>query len=174
MTDNLNRAADEPTTLVEMLDFYRGVMLNKADGLTDTQLSHAHPPSDLTIGGLLMHLALVEDSWFDDKFAGRPELEPWASIPWDDDHDWEFHHAHERTGDDLRNLYNESVARSQATISAAIASPTGLDTESVRRRDLDDKPWNLRWIMVHMIEEYARHCGHADYIRQSIDGVTGD
>jgi len=174
MTDNMQRAADEPTTLIEMLDHYRGVMLGKAAGLTDEQLHHAHPPSDLTIGGLLMHLALVEDDWFDHNFAGRPELEPWASIPWDDDRDWELHHANERTGDDLRRLYSNSVARSQATISAAIATAEGLDTHSVGRRPLDDQPWNLRWIMVHMIEEYARHCGHADFIRQAIDGSTGD
>ncbi len=166
----MQRSADEPTTLGEMLDYYRAVLLRKADGLDDAQLAQACAPSDLTIGGLLMHMALVEDSWFDNQFAGRDEIEPWASIPWDDDHDWEFHHAKERPGDELRDLFNEAVARSRVTTAAA----SSLDQLSERVRKVDDRPWNLRWIMVHMIEEYARHCGHADYIRQSIDGATGD
>ena len=165
-----HRSADERTTLVEMLDYYRAVLLRKAWGLTDAELDISLPPSDLTIGGILLHMALVEDGWFDHQFLGNSQLPIWEAIPWDQDHDWEFHHANESTAAELIEQYKSSVARSRATVSRT----DDLGQLSVRSRKADGKPWNLRWIMVHMLEEYARHCGHADFIRQSIDGAVED
>ena len=88
---------------------------------------------------------------------------------WDDDPDWELHTAHLWSHRDLVAQHEQSVARSRS----ATASADALDQTAARDKP-DGTTWNLRWILVHMIEEYARHCGHADFIRQSIDGATGD
>ncbi len=165
----LNRSTDERTTLTEMLDFYRAVLLRKCWGLNAEQLAMAVAPGEITLGGLLLHMALVEDYWFDHRFVGRDERALWADIPWDDDHDWEFHHAHDWTTEALIDQFSESLDRSRA----AIRSAASLDQMAQLTRD-DGTRWNLRWILVHMVEEYARHCGHADLVRESIDGSTGD
>ena len=165
----LDRSTGELATLTEMLDYYRSVLLRKAWGLSDAQLAGPMPVSDLTIGGILVHMALVEDSWFDHRFVGNEELEPWVSFPWDDDHDYEFHTAHEWSFERLVSQFNESVARSHAAVEGA----ESLDQIGVRPAG-NGEEFSLRWMLVHMIEEYARHCGHADLLRQSIDGSTGD
>ncbi len=152
-----------------MLDYYRVVLVRKTWGLSDDQLAIPLPPSDMTLGGLLFHMALVEDHWFDHRFAGNDELEPWASVPWDDDPDWEFHTASQLTHDEVVEQFESSVGRSRSAVAAA----ESLDQLAALSRD-DGVSWNLRWILVHMIEEYARHCGHADLIRESIDATTGD
>lgn len=152
-----------------MLDYYRAVMVRKAEDLTDDQLAVELPPSDLTLGGLLMHLALVEDSWFQSTFLGGDLGEPWSGFDWESDPDWELHHAHEYTKDQIVAQYESSLSRSRAVIEDA-ASLDALAAGKTRSgRDI-----NLRWILIHLIEEYARHAGHADLIRQSIDGATGD
>jgi len=165
----LNRSADELTTLTEMLDYYRTVLVRKASGLDEEQLATPLPPTEMTLGGLLLHMALVEDHWFDHRFRGNDEIEPWSTIPWDDDPDWEFHNAHQWDPSHLLAQFHTSVDRSRATLRSA----TSLDQLAALTRD-DGTRWNLRWILVHLIEEYARHCGHGDLIRESIDGVTGD
>ncbi len=167
---SMARAADEHTTLVEMLEYYRAVLLRKAWGVSDGELATAVAPSDLTLGGLLLHMAIVEDGWFDFQFLGNDNRPEWDAIPWADDPDWELHNAHLRTGAELIETYQGAISRSRA----AMAQAESLDQLSARVRAADGQPWNLRWIVVHMIEEYARHCGHADYIRQTIDGATGD
>lgn len=166
----MNRASNERTTLTETLGYYRVVLLRKADGLSDDQLNQRVHPSSLTIGALLMHMALVEDWWFDHRFLGHDERQPWAGFPWADDPDWELNNAHLTSGEQQRELFLDASTRSRQTVEAT----RSLDELSSRRRDVDGKPWNLRWILVHMIEEYARHCGHADFLRQAIDGETGD
>ena len=152
-----------------MLEYYRAVLLRKASGLTAEQLRRSLAPSDLTKAGLVMHMALVEDHWFDHRFAGNPEHEPWASADWEADVDSEMTLAATLGIDELFAQFDLSVARSRAAFGAA----NSLDQIAVLSHE-DGTPWSLRWIMVHMIEEYARHCGHADFIRQSIDGATGD
>jgi len=165
----LDEAAGERTTLVEMLDYYRAVVVRKVWGLTDTQLATTIAPSDLTLGGLLLHLALVEDDWLDHRFLGNAEVEPWASAPWEDDRDWEHHIAASWSAAEILSQYRQSVARSRAVVSGA----SSLDALGVIGKS-DGTNFNLRWILVHLVEEYARHCGHADFIRQGIDGATGD
>ena len=166
---DIHRAPDERTALVEMLDYYRAVMLRKAEGLSDSQLAIQLPPSDLTLGGLLMHLALVEDSWFRATFLGGEIGEPWNGFDWESDPDWEFHHAHEYGAAVIIAQYAGSIARSRAVVDQA----ESLDALAARKTR-DGDAINLRWILVHLIEEYARHAGHADLIRESIDGATGD
>lgn len=165
-----NRAGDERTTLTETLDYFRVVLLRKANGLSDDQLGQRVHPSNLTIGGLLMHMALVEDWWFDHRFLGNDERQPWVEFPWEDDPDWELNNAHLTPGDQQRQLFLGAITRSRQTVEMT----RSLDQLSSRCREADGNAWNLRWIVVHMIEEYARHCGHADFLRQAIDGATGD
>jgi uncharacterized damage-inducible protein DinB len=166
---DVNRAPDERTALTEMLDYYRAVMLRKAEGLSDSQLAIRLPPSDLTLGGLLMHLALVEDSWFQATFLGGEIGEPWSGFDWESDPDWEFHHAHEYGAEVIVAQYVGSIARSREVVDQT-ESLDALATGQTR----DGNAISLRWILVHLIEEYARHAGHADLIRESIDGATGD
>lgn len=171
MTDlpDVSRAPEERAALVEMLDYYRTVMRRKAEGLTNEQLAVRLAPSDLTLGGLLMHLALVEDGWFQSTFLGGELGEPWSGFDWESDPDWEFHHAHEYTADQIVAQYDGAIARSRAVVDAT-ESLDALAAEKTR----SGGEINLRWILVHLIEEYARHAGHADLIRESIDGATGD
>lgn len=163
--------AGEQEALGAFLDFHRATLLRKIEGLAKDQLGHtAVPTSTLTLAGLVKHLALVEDSWFQEVFLGRPLPEPWASAPWDDDPDWEFHTAPADEPNDLVELYLAATGRSRATVAAA----ESLDSLSVKPGQREGKPFSLRWILLHMIEETARHAGHADLLREAIDGQTGE
>jgi len=98
---------------------------------------------------------------------------PWADVDFESDPDWEFRTAAEDNPEELRRLFDVAVADSDAIVDRVLAE-TGLDTLSQQRSREDDEPFSLRWILLHMIEEYARHNGHADLIRESIDGATGE
>ena len=161
--------ADERTALVQLLDYHRATMLGKAEGLDAAGLAHRLPPSSLTLGGLLKHLALNEDSWFSERFAGSPALPPWNEVPWDDDPDWEFRTASDDEPEALRSLYREACERSRAAVAAA----GDLDQPSAWV-DREGRRWSLRAILLHMIEETARHNGHADLLREAVDGTTGE
>ncbi len=166
--------ADEATTLISYLDYHRDTFRMKTGGLDAAQLAATLAPSDMTLGGMVKHLALVESNWFNDVLMGRAEVEPWASVDWEADRDWDWHSAVDDSPEDLRVLFDESVAASDAIIAEALADG-GLERESVvvSRRE-GEGAFSLRWILVHMIEEYARHNGHADLIRESLDGETGE
>ncbi len=164
----------ETEILVAFLDYHRATLRMKVDGLDAAQLDQRLEPSPMTLGGMLKHLAGVEDWWFNQVFAGNPEPEPWASAD-PKDNDWDWHSATENTPEELRALLDESIALSDRILAEALAAPEGLDAPSQKtshRRP--DVKFNLRWIVVHMIEEYARHNGHADLIRESIDGQVGE
>ena len=167
-------ATDEVTMLRAFLDFHRDTLRRKTAGLTSDQLNATHPPSTMTLGGMLKHLALVEDNWFSVVLLGNDDAEPWRSVDWDADRDWEWHTA---AADDPawpRSLFDESVAAADRCIDVALADG-GLDRLSAREsRHEGEGRFSLRWILLHMIEEYARHNGHADLIRESIDGETGE
>lgn len=158
-------AAEESTTLLAFLDFYRAALLDRAWGLSDEQLNIEHQPSSLTLSRLIGHMSLVEYEWFRVRFVGGEMPEPFASLDWDADRDAEMTLAETWPVDELLSHFNVAVSDSRARVEAA----TSLDQLSARP-DSEGEHWNLRWILVHMIEEYARHCGHADLIRESIDG----
>jgi uncharacterized damage-inducible protein DinB len=166
---DIPKQADERHTLVAFLDYFRAVLVDKASGLTDEQLHTAVPPSTLTLGSLLHHMAFVEDDWFTSDFAGESLPEPWASAPWDEDHDWEFTSARDVPTDELFARYRDAIARSRAVLGEV--DDLGELSQGTTR---DGERWSMRWILVHMIEETARHCGHADFIREALDGATGD
>ncbi len=161
--------AGEVETLLGFLDYQRATLDWKCRGLGDAQLQLTMPTTALSLGGLLQHLARVEDNWFSDVVGEQPKCEPWASMPWAAE--WENAATH--TGDELRRMWAEAVQRSRAVVAERLESgPPALD---------DSHPaWDgqaevsLRWVLVHMIEEYARHNGHADLLREAADGETGE
>ncbi|MDQ2811602.1 MAG: DinB family protein [Actinomycetota bacterium] len=168
------RDGGEVATLLGFLDYQRATLEWKCQGLSDEQLRVALPPSPMTLGGLLNHLACVEDSWFTEVVAGDQALEPWASADFQADPEWTWHSAAFNSGEDLRARWTEAVNRSHAVVEAQLSR--GEEAALSQRhadRQLPD-PVSLRWVLVHMIEEYARHNGHADLLRESIDGQTGD
>jgi uncharacterized damage-inducible protein DinB len=165
--------ADETTTLRTFLDYHRDTLRWKCAGLTQEQLEQALPPADMTVGGIMKHLALVESDWFEDTFAGASPMSPFDAVDWEADPDWEWDTARDDTAEELFSLFDEAVRRADAVIDKALAGP-GLDADSQRTDHREGTPFSLRRILVHVIEEYARHNGHADLIRQSIDGATGE
>ncbi|MEO7351086.1 MAG: DinB family protein [Marmoricola sp.] len=165
----------EAETLVTFLDYHRDTVRNKAEGLDAAQLDQRLEPSSMTLGGLLKHLAYVEDWWFNQVFAGNPEPEPWASVDWKADGDWDWHSASKESPEELRALLDDAIATSDRVLADALASPAGLDaTSRLEQGRLARGEFSLRWVLAHMLEEYARHNGHADLLRESIDGRVGE
>lgn len=155
--------------LAQYLDYQRATILSKTDGLTQEQLTQKRSPSELTLAGLLHHLALVEEDWMEVRFAGLPEREPWASVDWEADSDWEFHTAALLEPQQLQNRYREACDRSREVVSES----TGADQLSVTPLR-DGGHFSLRWVLLHLVEETARHAGHADLLREAIDGTVGE
>jgi uncharacterized damage-inducible protein DinB len=145
------------------LEFHRGTLVWKCTGLTDDQLKTASvSPSSLTLLGLLRHMAEVERWWFRTRTAGLtlPDLY-WT----DKDPNGDFDNvADADVVQDFSNFKAECLAADEAVRTMA------LDDTFVGRKG----PTSLRWVYIHMIEEYARHNGHADLLRERIDGCTGD
>ena len=161
--------ADERTQLMAFLDYHRATLHRKTEGLTAEQLAQTLPPSTMTLGGMLKHLALVEDSWLSAFLLGNDPDPFWRDVDWDADNDWDWHSAVDDTPEQLRALHASTLARVRELV---VDVP--LEQESVRKLRSTGEPANLRWIVLHLIEEYARHNGHADLIRESIDGSVGE
>jgi uncharacterized damage-inducible protein DinB len=157
--------SDERSSLTAWLDYQRATLLQKCDGLTGEQLALASvPTTNLTLLGLLRHMLLVEWWWFDHIFAGGSAPQPFDTH---DDPEYEFTHLFPQEAEAVKVRFVEQCERSsQIVTDAANLSDVSEGTERETR--------DLRWIMVHMIEEYARHNGHADLIREAIDGAVGD
>ena len=162
----------ELSTLNEFLDHYRSVLIAKASGISDEQAkSHAVEPSNLSILGLLRHMAEVERHWFRRILKNESELPDFYVLGdvaiGTADGDFEF--------PDTATL-NDGVEVLQRAITESRLAIVGLlpDELSLAVRPKTGAPVTLRLIMIHMIEEYARHCGHADFLRERIDGRKGD
>jgi uncharacterized damage-inducible protein DinB len=165
--------ASETDTLLGFLDYHRDTLRRKTYDLSADQLRATLGPSTMTLGGMLKHLALVEHWWFNEVLLGNAQLEPWASVDWDADEDWDWHSADDDSPEHLHAIFDAATAASDDIIAAALVDG-GLDRLSVRQSRHVEGAFSLRWIILHMIEEYARHNGHADLLRESIDGVTGE
>lgn len=168
LTDPSN-APSERHGLEEFLDYFRQVVRRKADGLTPDQLNHTVASSSLTIGGILRHLTLVEESWFVEVLQGKELGEPWSSVDWNTDRDWDFESAAGMTAEELLVVHEQSCEVSRGILAEVV----NLDTRT-ERCDSDGEKFNVRWVLIHLIEEYARHAGHADLLREDIDGEIGD
>lgn len=165
-------AGGEAASLLGSLERQRATLAWKCSGLDAAGLSARLAPSTVTLGGLLKHLALVEEDYFTRRLHGRPLGPPWDGVDWDADPDWEWHSAGQDSPDQLTALWRAAVQRSRASVAEAL-SRGGLDQLSQWRWP-DGRSPSLRRILVDLIEEYARHVGHADLIRESIDGVVGE
>ena len=162
------RTAPEREMLEAMLDWYRDGILLKVDGLSDERATASAVRSSTTIAGLVTHLALVEDAWFTERFAGAPMPEPWASADWDADRDWEFTTARTEPLSVAVGLYRAACDRSRA-----VAGRADLDDLCAGGADAE-RPFTLRWALVHLVEETARHLGHLDILGELADGRTGE
>ena len=146
----------EKETLVDFLDYVRAAIVRKASDLADDDARRPMVPSGTSLLGLVAHLTLVEYGWFQYDFAGLDTPAPPLEL---------------RPEDDAATViaaYQAAIARSNAII----AGCTDLETIAARNYTAPE-PMSMRWILVHMIEETARHAGHADILREQIDGTTG-
>ena len=165
-------AGDETATLVGFLDFHRATLAWKCAGLDADALRATTAASSMTLGGMLKHLAYVEELWCSRWLHGRDPQPPWDTVDWKADQDWDWHSAAGDTPEQLHALWRDAVERSRSLVAEALAD-SGLD-QLARRTWPDGRAPSLRWILVHLIEEYARHNGHADLLRESVDGLTGE
>lgn len=164
--------AGEIPTLLGFLDYQRATMEWKCRGLSDDQLRVPLRPSSMTLGGLLKHLAFAEDYWFTEVVGCESTPEPWANE--DVENDWEWTSAAHDSGDYLRALWAERIDRSRAAVETKLSAGGDAALAATYSAWGGRGRTSLRWVLLHMIEEYARHNGHADLIRESIDGETGE
>jgi hypothetical protein len=165
-------AGTEVEQLLGALDRMRATFRWKADDLDAAGLQVRIGPSLLTLGGLLKHLALNEDYNTTTKMRGEPPGAPWDGVDWDADPDWEFRTAAEDAPEQLYALWDDAVGRSRARIDAALADG-GLD-QPIHVSGADGQHASLRRLVCDMIEEYGRHTGHADLLREAVDGRVGE
>lgn len=164
-TGKVAAVADERTTLEVFLDYYREAVKSKVRDMSEEDARRRLVPSATTLAGLIKHLSRVEVSWFQHRLAQIPS-EDLPALRWIDEPDGDFQLGPDETVDMLVAQYDEQCA---------------LSRQSAARFKLDDVvphpalgEVSLRWIFVHMIEETARHAGHADILREQLDGATGD
>jgi hypothetical protein len=157
-------SGDERLQLEAWLDFYRATLLTKCDGLNVAQLkTRPLATSRLSLLGIVRHMTFVEQVWFETTFVGADTVDYYKT---DGDRDADFNDLDSDAAETVFDLYQEVIS-----VSSNLAAGRPLDKRAKkprRGRDVD-----LRWIYLHMIEEYARHCGHADLIREMVDGATG-
>jgi hypothetical protein len=165
-------AGSETEHLLGALDRLRTTFRWKADGLDAAGLQTRIGTSSLTLGGLLKHLAFVEDYTFTVKLRGVSPGPPWETADWDDVPNWDFVSAADDTPDQLYALWEDAVARSRARIDAALTDG-GLD-QRVQVSNDDGEHASLRRLICDLIEEYGRHTGHADLLREAVDGLVGE
>lgn len=156
---------DEIATLLGFLERQRATFAWKCGGLDAAGLRATVGNSSMTLGGMLKHLARFEDDMSTEWLSGQPQRAPWNAVDWDADHEWDWRTAGDDAPEQLYSQWREAIVRSRALFDAALdggpdwRGGAGLPT--------------LRYIPINMIEEYARHNGHADLIRESIDGLIG-
>lgn len=165
-------SGQESDVLVSFLEWQRSTLEWKTRGLEREGLSRTIASSSMTLGGILKHMAWVEDHWFSHVLHDRERSELWSSVDWSTHSNWEWTSAVGDAPDELRSMWSSFVEASRTALDEALPSG-GLDQLAKRTGNVDGRP-SLRWIILHMIEEYARHNGHADLIREAVDGQTGE
>ncbi|MFI6015442.1 DinB family protein [Streptomyces sp. NPDC051243] len=165
-------AGSEVDTLIGSLERQRRTFAWKCEGLDAAGLNARLAPSAITLGGLLKHLALVEADYFAWRLLGEDPGVPWNTVDWEAEPGWEWRSAADDTPEQLYALWESAVARSRENVRKALAEG-GLDRLAHHTGRGGQSP-SLRRILADLIEEYARHVGQADLIRESIDGRVGE
>ena len=165
-------AGTEVEHLVGSLERLRATFRWKAGGLDAAGLAFRLPSSELTLGGLLKHLAWAEDLMWTRKLSGAPQSEPWASVDFEANRDWELISAAQDSPDELYALWDSTIERSRERLADALVDG-GLDQQVALGRDAGFTI-SLRRLVCDLIEEYGRHTGHADLLREAVDGLTGE
>lgn len=151
--------------LSAFLDFHRATLLWKLQGLSDEELRRPMVPSGNSLLGIVKHIGYVEDSWFQRGFLGGQGI----PVPWtEEDPDADFRIEPDETTQDILDFYRRQVEASREAIRGASPDDPAREPRSQAQHI------TLRWILLHMIEETARHNGHADILREQIDGATGE
>lgn len=163
--------AGEAEMALFALDRSRAQLAWKCSGLDSEALHRRHPPSAMTLGGILKHLAVLED-WFVTLHLTGVMAGPWREDDFTADPVWDFQSSLDDSAEQLYALWRGSVQRSRASWSAALADG-GLDRPSRARWDSGESP-NLRRVLTDLQAEYARHVGHADLFREALDGLVGE
>ena len=153
---------DEKALLSAFLDYERDTVLWKLTGLSDEQLRVLRTPSGMSLLGLVKHLAYVERSWFQRGFMGQDAYVPWFS----GDEDADFRIEQDETAASVLAFYRDEIDESNRIVADA-------ELHDMMARDAQPRR-SLRWILIHLIEETARHAGHADLMREMADGQTGE
>ena len=174
----LNTTTDEPSTgagevemLLFALDRSRAQFAWKCGGLDAAGLGRAHPPSPMTLGGLLKHVAFVDD-WTAVRLTGEQMPPPWTAVDWDADPHWPRHSAADDRPEELYRPWREAAERCRAAVAEVLADG-GLDRPAKFSFDPGELP-TARRLLVDLHDEYARHVGHADLFREAVDGLVGE
>ncbi|GAB3750924.1 mycothiol transferase [Microlunatus parietis] len=165
-------AGTELEHLTGALDRLRATFRWKTDGLDAAGLRTTIGSSPLTLGSLLKHLARAEDEMFTRKLSGAPVSPPWDTVDWDADPGFDFTSAADDSPAQLYAIWDDTVVRSRQRLAAAL-SAGGLD-QLVHLAWPDGRRLSLRRLLCDLIEEYGRHAGHADLIREAVDGRVGE
>lgn len=156
---------DEAMLTRAFLDLQRTELERRAAGLDAAGLRHRQPPSTLSLAGLTAHLAFVEDYWSVVVLAGQDPVDPWRDLDWATDPDHDFALGDRLGFDEVHELWRTAVDRARGITD-------GLDLDALARGRRHGQQVSVRWVLLHLIEEYARHLGHADLLREAVDGET--
>nr|WP_152360710.1 DUF664 domain-containing protein [Microlunatus speluncae] len=165
-------AGTEAEHLIGALERQRATFRWKADGLDTAGLQLRIGASSLTLGGLLKHLARAEDELFSAKLSGAPTAAPWNGVDWDAAPDWDFESAAADSPDELYRIWDGTIERSRERLRTALdAGDLGQPVHLAwpGRGNL-----SLRRLLCDLLEEYGRHTGHADLLREAVDGRVGE
>jgi uncharacterized damage-inducible protein DinB len=158
--------------VLAVLERNRRTFAWKTAGLDADGLAATTAASSMTLGGLVKHMALVEADWLVVKLAGQPYGPPWDEVDFAADPDWEWRTGAQDAPEELYELWRSAVQRSREVV-AAVLQDGGLDAPA-QFTGRDGRAATVREMLLDMIEEYARHTGHADLLRESVDGLVGE
>ena len=160
-------AGDETATLLGFLERQRATFAWKSAGLDEAGLRARLGTSEMTLGGMLKHLARLEDDMSREWLLGQGQVPPWSEIDWDSDPTWDWRTGKDEPPQVLYARWQDAVDRARVVFAGELVSG-GRSIEDAR------EPFpSPRYVLLNMIEEYARHNGHADLIRESVDGLVG-
>jgi uncharacterized damage-inducible protein DinB len=169
---SLPATVTETDSLLSVLERNRRIFAWKTAGLDEQGLRATTAASSMTLGGLIKHVALVEADWLAVKLAGLGYGSPWEAVDFDTDPDWEWRTGALDSPNEVYGLWRDAVERSRAVV-AEVIEKRGLDGPAAFTWP-DGRTPTVRAMLLDMIEEYARHTGHADILREAVDGRVGE